>query len=127
VNKAKKKLKPSEYPSEILKVLYQHYKQAGQLTIEYPELNQLSGIPANSLYDALKIIMQEGYITEGIDGQPYFTYSATDGAHSIITLTAKGISAGEQLMRHSYYKVFGVIRAAYVATVEGVTSGSTRH
>jgi hypothetical protein len=97
--------KPIEYPRQILRVLYQHYKETGDLVMEVKALRELTDIPDSNLHDALKIVMEKGRIEEGIEGQPYFTYIAGDGSHSIITLSAKGISAGQKLTQSRYQKV----------------------
>lgn len=96
--------KPIEYPEQILKALYKHYKKTGNLEMEEKTLREFTDIPDNNLYDALKIVMRKGWIEEGTMGQPYFTYIA-DGRHSIITLSAKGISAGQDLTQSRYQKV----------------------
>ena len=96
---------PIEYPKQILKVLCEHYKETGDLGMEEKTLRELTDIPDNNLYDALKIVMGKGWIEEGIEGRPYFTYIAADGSHSIITLSAKGISAGQELMHSRYQEV----------------------
>ena len=61
----RKRMKPSDYPDLILKALYQRYRQLGETKIETSELQQLSGVPNDGLYNALEILEKRGRIEEG--------------------------------------------------------------
>jgi len=97
--------KPIEYPKQIVRVLYEHYRETGNPEMEEKTLGERAGIADASLYDALRIPMRKGWIEPGIEGQPCFTYITHDGHHSIVTLSVKGISVGQDLTQSRYEKV----------------------
>jgi len=112
--------KPIEYPKQILKVLYEHYKETGGIDIELKVLRERSCIPDANLYNALRIVMGKGWIEPRIDGQPCFTYITGDGSLSIVTLSAKGISVGQELMRPRYQKVRNLFRKYCAKIIIGI-------
>lgn len=97
--------KPVEYPQRILKALFEHYAETGDLNMEEKEVRERANIPEGSLYNALRVAMGQGWLEEGTEGRPYFSYIDADGSHSIITLSARGVEVGQQLVRSWYQKV----------------------
>ena len=120
-------MKPSEYPERVLQALNQRYFDTGQTRIEASELQQFSSVPNDGFYTALEIVKQKGYIEEGPEGQPFVSYTSSDGYHSIVTLSAKGIRRGQHLTRPWYIKTLNPVRYLYVATLEGITRAFTKH
>jgi hypothetical protein len=122
--------KPIEYPKQILEVLYKHYDETGNLRMELKTLRERSNVPDPYLYDALRIVAEKGWIEPGIEGQPYFTYIANNGTHSIITLSGEGVIAGEKavqprrqkarnwLGKHYWKIILGIVIPIVVVVIE---------
>lgn len=115
--------KPIEYPKQILKVLYEHYRETGNPKMEEKTLGERAGIADPSLYDALRIAMGKGWIEPGIEGQPCFTYITHDGHHSIVTLSVKGISVGQKLIHPRYQKVRNFFNKYCIQIIIGIVIG----
>ena len=136
--------KPSEYPERMLKVLVKEYDVPENVSIrrngmalttlavrvgiveDYENQERTSDTAVRSTYgDFVSEIMASLRVMEGREwveklGPPNDVY---------VRLTDEGYHHGKWLLRHWYLKALDpvrVIRAIYVATVEGITRGLTK-